>query len=419
MATGKAKTPNLLLRHIRETERRESREEFAIAVAEAGRKLGDRQLACDGRLIGKWEDGDVARPQPAYQRALAALTGRPFDELGFQPRKASDMPSTSGARPSGASLDVARAGHTLAATGLSECLHATLPDHDLAVRLATAKAVSAAEVGIMRQQLDHIRALDRQLGAPVVLEQLRALIATMTDLLTHSLRPSIRVELAGLLADAGALAGWQALDTGSVSRAWRHYETAKSAAREAGSGALLAHAMGEQSYVLLDVGEQQLAVKLAREATALTARTGPPLLNAWLHAAEAEAYAAAGDAANCRRSLDAADEVLPGETTDPALPFIFLSDAHLARWRGNCLARLGDRAAIEYSIAALAAMDTSFIRAEAGLRCDLAEAMLLIGEQHEAASHARRASELALRVGSVRQRRRIGRLTTIVASPRT
>lgn len=94
MATGKVKTPNQLLRYIREAERRESREEFAAAVADAGRQLGDRHLACDARLVARWENGDVECPRPAYQRALAALTGRPFDQLGFRPRNAIKVPST-------------------------------------------------------------------------------------------------------------------------------------------------------------------------------------------------------------------------------------------------------------------------------------------------------------------------------------
>ena len=416
MATGKAKTPNLLLRYIRETERRESREEFADAVVKAGRQLGDHHLACDARLVARWEDGDVGRPRPAYQRALTALTGRPFDELGF--RRA--MPSQCDRPASQDRADcrfTSMGGARRATIGFGQPGPASVPDNDLAIRLATAQAVSAAEVTIMRHQVDHIRALDRQLGAPVVLEQMQALMATLTGLLIYSLRPGIREQLAAVLADAGALAGWQALDMGLLSQAWRHYETAKLAAREARSDTLLAHAMGEQSFALLDVGERQLAVELIGEARALTMRTGPPLLAAWLHAAEAEAHASAVNDASCRRSLDAASAALPTDTTDPALPFIFLSETHLARWRGNCLVRLGDTAAVEHSLGALAAMDATFTRAEAGLRCDLAEAMLLAGERDESALHARRARELALRVGSVRQRRRIDRLAVIAFPP--
>ncbi len=101
------------------------------------------------------------------------------------------------------------------------------------------------------------------------------------------------------------------------------------------------------------------------------------------------------------------------DRTDPALPFIFLSDEHFDRWRGNCLARLGDPSAIEHLMAALTVMDASFARAEAGLRCDLAQAMIIRGEFDEAQVHARRARQLATRVGSVRQRRRVERLASV------
>jgi hypothetical protein len=89
----KAKAPNLVLRCIREVERHETREEFAAAVVIAGRQLGNDHLGCDGRLVAKWEDGDVECPRPVYQRALEALTGRPFAELGFRQRNAIQMPS--------------------------------------------------------------------------------------------------------------------------------------------------------------------------------------------------------------------------------------------------------------------------------------------------------------------------------------
>ena len=51
MGVERAKAPNLVLRHIREVERRETREEFAAAVVIAGRQLGDDHLGCDARLV--------------------------------------------------------------------------------------------------------------------------------------------------------------------------------------------------------------------------------------------------------------------------------------------------------------------------------------------------------------------------------
>src|SRR5438046_1880727 len=93
MGVERARAPNLVLRRLREVERRETREEFAAAVVIAGRGLGDDHLRCDARLVAKWEDGDVGCPRPAYQRALEALTGRPFAELGFRQRNAIELPS--------------------------------------------------------------------------------------------------------------------------------------------------------------------------------------------------------------------------------------------------------------------------------------------------------------------------------------
>jgi transcriptional regulator with XRE-family HTH domain len=291
----------------------------------------------------------------------------------------------------------------------------TDPREELAARLAAAQGLSASDVRIMRQQVDQIRTLDRQLGAPAVLEQLRALMTTMREFLACSLRPGVREGLAAALADAAALAGWQALDVGSISKAWDHFETAKVAARESLSPALLAHAMGEQAFALLDLGEGAEAVDLVRAARALVDHGGPRLLTAWLHAAEAEAHSVSGNDMDCRQALDAAAVALPADMADPALPFIFLSESHLARWRGNCLARLGDASGIEDSLAALTGMDASFTRAEAGLRCDLAQAMTIRGELDEALIHARLARQLAIRVGSVRHRRRVERLVSLAS----
>ena len=80
--------------------------------------------------------------------------------------------------------------------------------------------MSSTEVHLIRAQVDHIRTLDRQLGAHAVLDQLRKLLATINGLRTHSLRPSLREDLASVVADAAALAGWQALDIGAVGQAW-------------------------------------------------------------------------------------------------------------------------------------------------------------------------------------------------------
>ena len=110
----RGKTPNLVLRHVREAERRETREEFAAALVQAGRRLGEPHLGCDARLVARWEDGEVTCPRPAYQRALEALTGRPFADLGFRQRNAIGLPSPNAVAPARLSFEVDEGGHVWA-----------------------------------------------------------------------------------------------------------------------------------------------------------------------------------------------------------------------------------------------------------------------------------------------------------------
>jgi hypothetical protein len=136
-------------------------------------------------------------------------------------------------------------------------------------------------------------------------------------------------------------------------------------------------------------------------------------MHVWLHAAEAEAHAACGAELACRHALDAADAVLPNDPFDPDLPFLFLGAPHVARWRGNCLARLGVKEAITDLIQALEPMETGFNRAEAGLRCDLAIALTIRGEIKEARQQAEHAQQLAALTGSARQCRRIAKVLDV------
>lgn len=94
----------------------------------------------------------------------------------------------------------------------------------------------------------------------------------------------------------------------------------------------------------------------------------------------------------------------------PEVSILALDDTHLARWRGNCFVHFGDPSTITDLTTALAGMDATFTRAEAGLRCDLAAALYVTGERDEARRHLARAAELAQLTGSARQRRRISNL---------
>jgi len=117
----------------------------------------------------------------------------------------------------------------------------------------------------------------------------------------------------------------------------------------------------------------------------------------------------------CRHALDSAAQEISHGPASQELPYLALNETHLARWRGNCLIAFGDPQTADDLATALAAMDDSFTRAEAGLRCDLAVALHVRGEQDEAKQHLKKARELAQLTGSALQRRRIRDLSRRIA----
>ena len=229
------------------------------------------------------------------------------------------------------------------------------------------------------------------------------------------MRPGQRQALASVLAEASSLAGWQAIDAGKLPMAWEHYERATGAAREADDKSLLAYAAGEQAYVLADLGENEDALAVIRAAHDETRTAIPHQIKAWLYAAEGELAAAADQESACRRALDLAAREIEYGPSDDDLPYLALNPVHLARWRGNCLVNFGDPETADELTRALDAMDDSFTRAEAGVRCDLAAALHAQGERAEAQRHLRRARELAQLTGSARQCRRVRQLSRRLA----
>jgi hypothetical protein len=94
------KTPNQILKAIREQERHQSREEFARAFREKAEEMGEKHVACDARLVARWERGDIRCPHPITRRILSALLERPFEELGFScPPQANRASSAENGQP--------------------------------------------------------------------------------------------------------------------------------------------------------------------------------------------------------------------------------------------------------------------------------------------------------------------------------
>lgn len=288
------------------------------------------------------------------------------------------------------------------------------PSTELRRMLQSARRVDHAIIALLHEQLDAIRRLDRQLGAVVVHDELKVKIGQVTLLMSHSLAPGTLEPLAALLSEMHTLAGWQTLDMGDLTQSWSHYEHSKSAAARTGSPVYESHAAAEQSFVLLDAGEEVDAVALLAHAGRRAERSALRVLRAWLAAAHGEALAAAGDRSDSLRAFDRAAALLPHDDTTTERPYVALDLVHLARWRGHALARFSDEDAVEVLTDALDKLDSSFVRAETSLRVDMATALVARGERDEARDHAERASALAAQLGSVRQDRRLFELSALL-----
>ncbi|MFF8369251.1 XRE family transcriptional regulator [Streptomyces lydicus] len=284
---------------------------------------------------------------------------------------------------------------------------------ELLIRIDSASSVSESMVKAFNDQTELLRTMDRQLGASGLIDQMTGHLARLEEALNFAVLPSARRPVAMALAGASTLAAWQAIDSGAIERAWRHYELAKRASRDAEAPMYLAHAMGEQAYVLCEAGRPALGVELVRDAQRVLGQDGSPRLWAWLYATEAELCAHAGMLDACRRAFEAAEASMPPgpEVRDPDMLSIFLNSSHLTRWRGNIHALLGEDDAVASLYSALDVLDPTFVRAQAGLHTDLAQAHLRREEYDDANTHLRQARLLASRTGSVRQRRRVDLLS--------
>ncbi|WP_461021550.1 helix-turn-helix domain-containing protein [Thalassiella azotivora] len=319
--------------------------------------------------LSRWENGRV-QPDPMYRRLIRELTGLTDDALGFT--------TESAPRPMVSALDE---------------------------RLAAARALTEPLIDSLTVQLTALREQDRITGSAGTLVQARALLERCEELLHFSTAAGMRRKIAKIAADVGALVGWQSLDVGDHGAAWRALEAAAAAAREADESALLAHALGEQCFALLDLGRPGEAVELARFARGQ--RALPAQVTAWLYATEAEAHAARGLTRETVHALTNAERRLTRAGCTEETPYIKLDAGQLRRWTGHCLVLADDRQAESVVLEGLNAVAGSGGRAETGALVDLAVAMMRRGAPNEAHGVLSQAESLSRRVGSIRQHRRI------------
>jgi len=383
------KIANAVLRAIREDERRQSRDEFARDLVAKGAELGE-SVACDGRLIARWEDGDVRSPRPVYRRLLSAVTGRPFDQLGF-PRphaRGSEPPPVSGTAdpdfPSSVreGLDTAvrlwredmgrrrfrfDAGFSSTAFTVPVLRWLTASGAE-SPESTRGGSVSEADVRAARTMAATFRRLDNLYGGGHVRSAVVGFLHGDVAPLLREGRYGEQVgrALFGAAAELTHLAGWMAYDIEEHGLAQRYLIEALRFAMAAGDAAFGGEVLAGMSHQAVHLGHAEQGVDLARAARQTAERAGLPALRAEAAVTEAHAHAVRGDRAACARALADAEKAygMAGQADRPEW-LAYLGEAYLAARFAHCFRDLGDVARAERFVLRSLDMDAGFARCRA------------------------------------------------------
>ncbi|MBO0875968.1 MAG: hypothetical protein J2P19_21510 [Pseudonocardia sp.] len=353
----------------------QSRAAGELASLAADRGVAVANPASLKTQLSRWEN-QHAVPEVQYRALLRELYASTGVELG--------LPDTDGvAEAPGSEADALRAG------------------------LRASAALDDSTIGLLRDQLDAARGLDERLGASGVAGSVRAQLSHLEEALLHAVRPSLRRQLAWLVAEASTLAGRIALDQARPSDAWRSYEIARAAAREADSAVLLGYAMTEQASVLIDVGEHDVALSTVEQAIAVATGDAPAPMRAWLEAARGEALAVSGAADDAHSAYRRAEQRLAERPSRvdvqlPPLPILTFDLVALRRHRGHAHQVLHEDEVAIVDLESALRVGSGSARDIANAHVDLAQAHRAVGHADAAARHARSARDIATRIGSMR-----------------
>ncbi|MEU0845743.1 XRE family transcriptional regulator [Streptomyces sp. NPDC005962] len=260
----------------------------------------------------------------------------------------------------------------------------------------------------LRQRTARLRRLDDVLGGGDTYRvYLGEYQATKTMLREGSYTEETGRALLSVLSEQAQQAGWAAFDAGQHADATSLYEDSHQAATEAGDTALAGNALAFLAYQRLS-RDRTVGIDIAVQSCGTAGPDAPPGVRALLHGRLAWAYAAAGEADETERALDAAESAL-GEGDGTPQP-------DWAAWDGNGLQIMAGRCwtelrrplrAVPVLEDFLSRYDDTHARDKSLYLSWLADSYLAAGEVEEAASATGRALELSAGVASVRPRQRL------------
>ncbi|MFD5696552.1 hypothetical protein [Streptomyces lasiicapitis] len=284
---------------MRELKLQMSRVEFAQAIVEAGRDMGEA-VGCTARLVAAWEDGEVLCPRAVYRRILTRMTGRSMSDLGFSVGRpaAPAEPRTEAVGPEMEDL-VERRAFLLDSAGAT--LGLVPPGSRLEGRRAR---IGAGDVRAVDQVVNDIYTHDHDHGSAALRRQAAKILHTSYQWLqdgSYTQRTGQRLRSAtGFLIIA---AGWLSYDSGRVADARSLYGEALAAARIAADPGLEGHAFGCLSLLAKASGRPREAISAAQGAQTVARTYGSPRMLALFAMREAGGWALLGDSSATDKAI--------------------------------------------------------------------------------------------------------------------
>lgn len=371
----------------------------------------DRGTSLDVRLVGRWESGQVKRPQGVYRRLLGQLGApapdaprmpgscpvEPVPQFVALPTNGDDLDTKSG-DPSVQRRDFLRAGSSLAISGL------------LATVISGGSTIGAAPdvVDELAQRLASLRKLDDTLGGADTYR----LYAAEAELTAHLLRDgahhdAVQRRLLALHAEQSQQAGWAAFDAGWHDAARDHYRRSHAAATESGDIGLAGNALAFHAYQLITLGQPARAMS-ERSVHAADQPGVDPGVRALLYSRAAWTFALDGDADATARCLGRAEDafaIANGQTPDYAA---WIDETELAIMTGRCWSELRrPLRAVPVLEKALAGYSDAHSRDKALYSSWLADSYIDAGEIEQATAVVQSSLTVMGNVASVRPRQRL------------
>jgi hypothetical protein len=295
---------------------------------------------------------------------------------------------------------------TLRPTATAEQGAPSLPRQRGQAERGPGQKVTAGDIAALRSVGELFRTLDDAYGGGHARQAL-------VRYLEHECEPMLRGtygeqtgrRLFAAAADLTRLAGWTSYDIAAHGLAQRYFVQALRLAQAAGDRTYGAYVLVTMSRQAVYLGHGREAVQLARVAQQGVGTSGPPVVQALLHASEARGHGVLGEVRACTAALVRAERALETARPGDDVPHWakFFDEAQLADEFGHCHRDLQQfRAAAQHAERSLQLRAPSYARSRLFCRVVLATARLGLGELDQACQIAAEAAGQAAEMRSVR-----------------